>query len=459
MAKLREDALKIINALEEHDLYVNRPDMFLGDKKYSSAALLGTAVAIAGGTGLIYGDPGLGKTTSCERIGALTYGLPEDFIQAAEIHCSPEQTEEKMLARPDLGALNQGREKVIWNAFVYSPVKIVDELNRLPETKQSTLLNGLARGLWSYLNDTVKGPKGVAFATVNYPDRGTGTLIPPMADRFTVSYEAKHMGPATSWALASNEYNGGSEVLEDPETTLKILNALEDQTTSFTDKMKMIEKESEKIKERNRGNLGAGFSVADRLAARKEIDDVQISSGDFPYAFATYLLSELVHSGKYGQIRTNEEPPAGDHWETHLCGQVRTPASQRLAKSLALMSKTFAWLDGSQEVGMDHLTTVAPYVTSHRIALSDKYLSEKGDEERTDHRNLHVAKRAIEEVQRDFEGVKVEVNNALADISDLESIDNKKTRKERAQKLARELRANDKPFFHQLAMDVEALYA
>jgi MoxR-like ATPase len=458
MTQLRNEAVKVIDALEAHDLFVNRPDMQLGDRKYNSAALLGTAVALAGGTGLIYGDPGLGKTTSCERIGALTYGLPEDFIQAAEIHCSPEQTEEKMLARPDLGALNQGKEKVIWNSFVYSPVKIVDELNRLPETKQSTLLNGLARGLWTYLNDTVKSPKGVSYATVNYPDRGTGTLIPPMADRFTVSYEAKHMGPAASFALASSEYNGGSEALEDPETTLRILNALADQTTSFSAKLEMLEKESEKIRDRFREDVGAGLSIKDRREARKEIDGVKISTNGFPYAFATYLLSEFVHSDRYGQIRTHEEPPAGDHFEQHLSNAVRTPASQRLAKSLALMSKTLAWLDGQPEVGMDHLTTVAPYVISHRVALSDKYLNEKGDEQRTDHKNLHVAKVAVGEVQRDFESVKVEVNNAMADIVEVQAIENKKTRKEKAQKLARELKALDKPFFHQLAMDVEGLF-
>ena len=54
-------------------------------------------------------------------------------IWASEVGGHPEQTEEKIVGRPDLGKLNQGQEEVVWSSFVQLPVKIVDEINKAKE--------------------------------------------------------------------------------------------------------------------------------------------------------------------------------------------------------------------------------------------------------------------------------------------------------------------------------------
>ena len=90
----------------------------------------------------------------------------------------PEQTEEKIVGRPNLGKLNQG-EVVVWSTFARLPVKIVDEINRLPETKQSLILDGLERGKWEYLNQGLINDEFCLFATANYQDQGTNTWCHP----------------------------------------------------------------------------------------------------------------------------------------------------------------------------------------------------------------------------------------------------------------------------------------
>jgi MoxR-like ATPase len=71
-------------------------------------------------------------------------------------------------------------------------VKIVDEINRLPETKQSLILDGLERGKWEYLSQGLINDEFCLFATANYQDQGTNTLVPPLLDRFDIVVESKH---------------------------------------------------------------------------------------------------------------------------------------------------------------------------------------------------------------------------------------------------------------------------
>ena len=81
---------------------------------------------------------------------------------------------------------------MVWSTFARLPVKIVDEINRLPETKQSLILDGLERGKWEYLNQGLINDEFCLFATANYQDQGTNTLVPPLLDRFDVVVESKH---------------------------------------------------------------------------------------------------------------------------------------------------------------------------------------------------------------------------------------------------------------------------
>ena len=127
-------------------LYFNRPDLSVQGESANATLLLSLLTALIGGKALIIGEPGLGKTTAAEYICSLLYCLPLGVIWSGEVSGHPEQTEEKIVGRPNLGKLNQGEEVVVWSTFARLPVKIVDEINRLPETKQSLILDGLERG-------------------------------------------------------------------------------------------------------------------------------------------------------------------------------------------------------------------------------------------------------------------------------------------------------------------------
>src|SRR4029434_4388801 len=179
--------------ISEH-LYFSRPDLEIQGEAVNTTLLLSLLTALLGGKALIIGEPGLGKTTAAEYVCALIYGFPLGVIWSSVVAGHPEQTEEKIIGRPNLGRLNQGQEVVVWSYFARLPVKIVDEMNRLPETKQSLILDVVERGKWEYLNQGLINDEFCLFATANYQDQGTNTLVPPLLDRFDVVVESKHPG-------------------------------------------------------------------------------------------------------------------------------------------------------------------------------------------------------------------------------------------------------------------------
>ena len=107
--RVRTKALHIYTYIRDH-LYLNRPDMTVNGEDFNSALLMSLLVGLCRGKALIIGEPGLGKTTSVEYVGALLYRIPLGTIWKGEVSGHPEQTEEKIIGRPDLGKLNLGEE-------------------------------------------------------------------------------------------------------------------------------------------------------------------------------------------------------------------------------------------------------------------------------------------------------------------------------------------------------------
>jgi len=126
---LRETVLDIYEHIQKN-LYFNRPDMEVKGIPFNSALLLSLLTGLCEGNELIIGEPGLGKTTSAEYVSAFLYRFPLATVWASEVPGHPEQTEEKIIGRPDLGRLNLGEEVVIWSNFSLLPVKIIDELRQ-----------------------------------------------------------------------------------------------------------------------------------------------------------------------------------------------------------------------------------------------------------------------------------------------------------------------------------------
>jgi MoxR-like ATPase len=226
-----------------HQLYELIRDRFylgdelfeVGDKQYQPVALFGILSLILGGKELIYGEYGSGKTTSSERISSLVKGLPLEFVQATTIHAHPEQTEEKMKATLDLGGLEkEGREIIKWKITPFSPVVIIDEINRLPVGKQNMLLNEVDRNIWSYRGETlILRQRKSFFATINYQDIGATKLIAPLLDRFDLAVET---GPSHPIRKRIIRRGIDEEVLQDRDLSQQLIKyILENNETSSAD--------------------------------------------------------------------------------------------------------------------------------------------------------------------------------------------------------------------------------
>lgn len=399
----REMIRGIYNYISDN-LYFNRPDIEIKGEKFNSALLFSLLTSLNGGKELIIGEPGLGKTTSAEYVGSIIYRYPLGVIWGSEVSGHPEQTEEKIIGRPHLGELNKGREVVVWTNFAQIPVKIVDEINRLPETKQSMILNGVDRGNWEYLNEILINDEYSLFATANYQDRGTNTIIAPLIDRFDILVESRHPGPNIA-------FNIGKEArlnhpLRHPQYE-KDLHQILRGNKPYEEKMTVAEeicdlfgtymKETLKVEGLNRGE-------------RREIrgDIVEIDLDLDANAFVRMVLAELSFCHKYGQKRSVETCEEGCHYTGYLCHHIKNCASNRLPISIRNYAQTLAWFVDDDEVDLEHVRLVIPYTLAHRIQWKDSYLSKKEGEGRNDPFQIYLAKEATEEIfqryneQRDY---------------------------------------------------------
>ena len=210
---------------------------------------------------MLFGEYGFGKTTSAEYVAALMDALPREVVWASEIRGHPEQTEEKMVARPDLGKLNAGVEKVLWSYFVLNPTKIVDEFNRLPASKQNILLDGIESGNWKYLSDLVQTGDFTLFATCNYEYLGNSALIEPVLDRFDIATESKKPG-LVQLSMIKDISDDVKKVLDDREISDKVFEIYDQKDIGYDEKQEKVkgirESYRKKIEEKTRNEESTG---------------------------------------------------------------------------------------------------------------------------------------------------------------------------------------------------------
>ena len=399
-----QERVRRIYRFISENFYLNRPDLEVKGEKYNSALLFGILTALYGGKELIIGEPGLGKTTSAEYISCLIYGIPLGVIWGSEVSGHPEQTEEKIVGRPDLGALNQGKEVVVWSNFVQLPVKIVDEINRLPETKQSMILDGVDRGNWEYLNEMIINDEYALFATANYQDRGTNTIIAPLVDRFDVMVESRHPGPNLAFYIGRrSRFDNPLRHQEFEERYHKLLRS----QIPYKEKLQALEELSEAFRDYLKEKVGIeSLSKEERFYIRKEMAQMPLDLD--ANAFLRMVLAELSFCHRYGQKRSVEGCPEGCHYTGYLCYHVKNCASNRLPISVIGYSQALAWFLEDDEVDLEHVRTVLPFTLAHRIQWRDSYISKKEGEGRNDPLQIYLAKEATEEIfhryteQRDY---------------------------------------------------------
>ena len=375
-------------------LYFNRPDIEIKGEKFNAALLFGLFTGLNGGKELIIGEPGLGKTTSAEYVGSIFYRYPLGIIWGSEVSGHPEQTEEKIIGRPHLGELNKGREEVVWTNFAQLPVKIVDEINRLPETKQSMILNGVDRGNWEYLNEILINDEYSLFATANYQDRGTNTIIAPLIDRFDILVESKHPGPN----IAANIGKEARLILplRHPQFE-KGLHTILRGNKPYEEKMVLAEEICDLFGEYMKENLGVeGLNKEQRKEIKEELMGINYDLD--ANAFVRMVLAELSFCHKFGQKRSVEACEEGCHYSGYLCNHIKNCASNRLPMSIRNYSQALAWFLEDEEIDLEHVRLIIPYALAHRIQWKDTYLSKKEGEGRNDPFQIYLAKEGTEEI-------------------------------------------------------------
>jgi hypothetical protein len=346
------------------NLYLNRPDITVKDESFNSTLLLSLLTGLNRGKELIIGEPGLGKTTSAEYVGSILYRYP-------------------------LGVI---------------PVKIVDEINRLPETKQSMILNGVDRGNWEYLNEILINDEYSLFATANYQDRGTNTIIAPLIDRFDILVESRHPGSNIAYTIGKEalSYNP----LRHPQYERELQQILRGDN-SYEEKMVQAEGVCDLFGEYIKGTLGIeGLTKEERRKINEQRMglDYDIDAN----AFVRMTLAELSFCHKFGQKRSVEACEDGCHYTGYLCHHIKNCASNRLPMSIRNYAQTLAWFLEDDEVDLEHIRLIMPYVLAHRLQWKDSYLSKKEGEARHDPFQIYLVKEATEEIfqryneQRDY---------------------------------------------------------
>ncbi len=387
-------------------LYFCRPDLEIQGKTINATLLLSLLTALNGGKALIIGEPGLGKTTAAEYVCALVYGFPLGVIWSSVVAGHPEQTEEKIVGRPDLGRLNQGEEEVVWSHFARLPVKIVDEINRLPETKQGLILDGVERGKWEYLNQGLVNDEFCLFATANYQDQGTNTLIPPLLDRFDILVESQH--PGANMAGLIGQTAGHDTLLRHEASEAAFLEALQS-TRNGAQTLEPIQRRFAKAV-RQRCGLSP-LTRSERRAIRRDLAALEVDLT--ARAFLRTVLAELSFCCQYGQKRSSETCDEGCHYTGYLCYEVRNCASNRLPASLYRYGRALAWWLGEPRVEVEHLRAILPYVLAHGTQWRESYLQARERERRREPLLLHAARQAALALQRRFHEQRHEILQAL----------------------------------------------
>ena len=405
----QKQVMEIYQFINDH-LYFNRPDIEIKGERYNSAILFSLLTALNRGKELIIGEPGLGKTTSAEFICSLIYQFPLGVIWGSEVSGHPEQTEEKIIGRPDLGKLNRGEEDVVWTNFSQIPVKIVDEVNRLPETKQSMILDGVDRGNWEYLNEMIINDEYCLFATANYQDGGTNTIIAPLVDRFDAMVESRYPGAHLAFLIGKAKRK--DHILRHPKYEKDLYRVLKSKV-AYEKKIPKLEEICNAFGEYVYEALGIKpLQRQERDQIRAEMESLEMDLD--ASAFTRMLLTEFSFCERYGQKRVVENCEEGCHYTGYLCHEIKNCASNRLPTSIKQYAQGLAWLLGDSEIDIEHVKSILPYTLAHRVQWRDEILSQKERAKRDDPFPIFLAKEAVRMVSQRFREQSEHLKDALA---------------------------------------------
>jgi MoxR-like ATPase len=332
------------------------------------------------GTMLLYGGHGGGKTTLAKYLGQVFHKFSKDNIEDCILRGHPQLTEEKILGSLDIAQLTRAKDlnadkkvDVIWNDFVDSPWKIIDELNRLSPYAQNILLSLLAESSVKYHNESKRLQNFSLYATMNPKDEGNFIMSLPFLDRF-----------ALALPITMPDYESLSTIGKKDKSS-----KLDDLATYLDDfDLKTAQEEIKEIKYTEEAELFinviiSSYRLCDRIS-KESNDTLTVEKG-------------LCNNCRYNVIEK-------------VCSKIVHPLSVRVKEDLYRYGKALAWYLGDSEVEIKHIKVLAPFMIWHRSSLS-KLFKKELSENRFDagiftlNMELDSTKDLIDKISEEFEGL------------------------------------------------------
>ncbi len=359
--ELRKKLWECYTALSTDIIFLNSSDPMeivldrngtKSSEHYEAASLLGITTLITPGGSILYvGGHGDGKTSLAKAFGVMLAGVPESEIEEHVLRLNPEQTEEKIVARPDMAKLfdrNNPQEVPIPRKWTTCNFKVIDEFNRASPEVMNLFFSGIEEGVWRYADHVFNVPDQRIIGTINPFGEGTFEIDPAMYDRFSLSCPVE---PASIADLA--EIGGRRDVV---------------------------------LYGRGLRNL---MTFEDLKQATQESDKISID----PDAMLqmNYFQKELSLCARAGgdKARSKMKPSDGLCNKCHYSTDIKTSAaamknpcqltdahvSTRTHEKMMRASKRLAWMLEQPSVTIEIAGAIAPYALYHRIKPNDQVLT------------------------------------------------------------------------------------
>ena len=389
------DIVRSLDRLRNENLYVHNEelpgasfysDRLKGRKVYLVETLAVINALVERGTMMLFGGHGGGKTTLAKYLGQIFCHLTKNKIEDCILRGHPQLTEEKILGSLDFAQITNnkplnkyGKIDVVWNSFVDSKWKIIDEINRLSPYAQNILLSLLAEGTVKYQDESRIIPPFTLYATLNPKDNANEELSLPFKDRF-----------ALALPITMPDYDSFSTIgKRDKNSRVKLEEYLPNIDLSE------VQKDIKSIPYKSEAELLINYIIASyRLCMRASKESNDTLSVD------KNLCENCRMKG-----------------EEKVCNKIKQPLSVRVKEDLYRYGKALAWFLGAPQVTTEHIMTLAPYMIWHRTVLSKKFtlsLTEAWkDESSKKHLNdfitnidLNGTRTIIHLIKKEFDGIK-----------------------------------------------------
>ena len=393
MTKSHKDIISALDRLRVSSLYVHNAELegaefsipkLSGRKVYLVETLAVLNAIVEKGTMMLYGGHGGGKTTLSKYLGQIFVHLSKEKIEDCILRGHPQLTEEKILGTLDFAQMmnpnliKDGKINVIWNDFVDSHWKIIDEINRLSPYAQNILLSLLAESSVKYHNQSKNLYSFTLFATMNPKDNANFEMSLPFLDRF-----------ALALPITMPDYDSFSTIGRKDKSNINLNEWIQDFSLE---------------------------SVQDEVKEVQYTDDAEFFIN---FLIDSYRLCCRVSKETNESLSVDKTLCKGCHYEAEnkVCSKIKHPLSVRVKEDLYKYGKAMAWFLGDPKVEVKHIELLAPYMIWHRSELSKKFrndFSSKKVEGTSSISNdniivdvqLDATKEIIKLIRKEFDGVK-----------------------------------------------------